>query len=138
MNTTNFRRTKLTCFFTYPALASIFFLPPILFYTFRQMYGISYTLLGTLVLVNFCTQMVIDLIFTFFSKHFNPHKTIRAMPLLTAVGLVVYALIPWLFPQYAYVGLLIGTFIFSVSASVLVACMIRSLHRVARSPRASL
>ena len=118
MNTTNFRRTKLTCFFTYPALASIFFLPPILFYTFRQMYGISYTLLGTLVLVNFCTQMIIDLIFTFFSKHFNPHKTIRAMPLLTAVGLVVYALIPWLFPQYAYVGLLIGTFIFSVSAGL--------------------
>ncbi len=118
MNTTNFRRTKLTCYFTYPALASIFFLPPILFYTFRQMYGISYTLLGTLVLVNFCTQMVIDLIFTFFSKHFNPHKAIRTMPLLTAVGLVAYAVIPWLFPQYAYIGLLIGTFIFSVSAGL--------------------
>ena len=118
MNTTNFRRTKLTCYFTYPALASIFFLPPILFYTFRQMYGISYTLLGTLVLVNFCTQMVVDLIFTFFSKHFNPHKTIRTMPLLTAVGLVTYAVIPWLFPQYAYIGLLIGTFIFSVSAGL--------------------
>ena len=53
----NYRRTKLTCYFTYLAMSSVFSLPPLLFATFREMYGISYTLLGTLVLVNFCTQL---------------------------------------------------------------------------------
>ncbi len=112
------KRAKLACYFTYLAMSSIFSLPPLLFATFRQMYGISYTRLGSLVLVNFCTQLGIDLIFSFFSKYFNIHKTIRLMPLITALGLCVYAIIPTMFPQYTYIGLLIGTFIFSVSAGL--------------------
>lgn len=118
MENLNYKRTKLTCYFTYLAMASVFSLPPLLFATFRELYEISYTLLGTLVLVNFCTQLGIDLIFSFFSKYFNIHKTIRIMPLLTSTGLCVYAFIPMLFPQYAYIGLVIGTFIFSIAAGL--------------------
>lgn len=118
MEKINYKRTKRSCYFTYLAMSSAFSLPPLLFTTFRELYGISYTLLGTLVLVNFCTQLSIDLIFSFFSKHFNIHKTIRIMPLVTATGLCVYALIPMLFPQYAYIGLVVGTFIFSVAAGL--------------------
>ncbi len=113
-----YKKTKLTCYFTYLAMSSVFSLPPLLFATFREIYGISYTLLGTLVLVNFCTQLGIDLIFSFFSKHFNIHNTIRIMPLITASGLCIYALIPTLFPQYAYAGLIIGTVLFSVAAGL--------------------
>ena len=118
MNEMNYKYTKLTCYFTYLAMSSVFSLPPLLLAVFREMYGISYTLLGTLVLVNFCTQLGIDLIFSFFSRHFNLHKTIRLMPLITATGLCVYALIPMLFPRYAYAGLVIGTFIFSMAAGL--------------------
>lgn len=118
MPTPNYRQTKFSCFFAYLAMASIFVLPPMLFTTFREMYGISFTLLGTLIVVNFCTQMAIDLIFTFFSKYFNIRLTVRIMPLLTSVGLLTYALIPSLFPQYAYLGLVIGTVIFSVASGL--------------------
>ena len=118
MEKLKYKKTKLTCYFTYLAMSSVFSLPPLLFATFRELYGISYTLLGTLVLVNFCTQLGIDLIFSFFSKHFNIHKTIRIMPLVTASGLCIYALIPTLFPQYAYAGLIIGTVLFSVAAGL--------------------
>lgn len=118
MEKVNYRKTKYACYYTYLASSSVFSLPPLLFATFREMYGISYTLLGTLVLVNFCTQLAIDLIFSFFSRYFNIHKTIRAMPLITALGLCVYALIPMLLPQYAYAGLLIGTIIFSLAAGL--------------------
>ena len=114
----NFRRTRNACYFTYVAMASIFTLPPLLFITFREMYGISYTLLGTLVLVNFCTQLLIDLIFTFFTKYFNIKLTLRVMPVLTSIGMFTYALVPMLFPEYAYAGLVIGTVIFSVSAGL--------------------
>lgn len=114
----NFKRTRQACYFTYLAMSSIFSLPPLLFVTFREMYGVSYTLLGTLVLVNFCTQLVIDLVFTFFSKHFNIRATVRIMPLITSLGMAVYALAPTFFPQHAYVGLLAGTVIFSVAAGL--------------------
>ncbi len=114
----NFKRTKFSCYFSYLAMASVFSLPPMLFMTFHDTYGISYTLLGTLVLVNFCTQMTVDLIFTFFAKYFNMKVTVRIMPLLTAVGLSLYALIPTFFPQHAYVGFLLGTVVFSVAAGL--------------------
>ena len=72
----NYKRTKLACYTAYFTMSSIFSLPPLLFVTFREMYGISYTLLGTLVLINFCTQLLVDLVFTMFSKRFNIPLTV--------------------------------------------------------------
>lgn len=118
MEKKNYKRTRFACYYASLAMATAFSLPPLLFATFREMYGISYTLLGTLVLINFCTQLGIDLVFSFFSRYFNIHKTVRLMPLLTALGLCVYAFIPMVFPQYAYAGLVVGTFIFSVAAGL--------------------
>ena len=118
MPTPSFRRTKLACYTAYFTMSSIFSLPPILFVTLREMYGISYTLLGTLVLTNFFTQLTIDLIFTLFSKYFNVKKIVRVMPLITSLGLLLYALSPTIFPDHVYLGLLLGTVIFSVSAGL--------------------
>lgn len=118
MKKPNYKITKAACFSSYFTMTSVFCLPPLLFVTLREMYGISYVLLGTLVLVNFCTQLTIDLIFTFFSKYFNVKKTVIAMPLITAAGLLIYAAVPTFFPEYAYAGLLAGTIIFSVSAGL--------------------
>ena len=113
-----FRRTKAACYMAWFTTAPVFALPPVLFAVLREQYGISYTLLGTLVLVNFCTQLGVDLLFTFFSRRFNVPLALRIMPLLTCGGLLVYALIPTLVPEYAYVGLLVGTVIFSASAGL--------------------
>lgn len=113
-----FKRTKLACYTAYFTMSSIFCVPPLLFVTLRDTYGISYTLLGTLVLTNFCTQLGVDLLFTFFTRFFNPKKIVRVMPLITSLGLALYALIPTLFPNIAYLGLLLGTVIFSVSAGL--------------------
>ncbi len=113
-----FKRTKFACYTAYFTMSSIFSLPPLLFVIFHDTYGISYTLLGTLVLTNFCTQLGIDLIFTIFTKYFNVKKVVRAMPVITCVGMLIYALVPMFFPGYAYAGLLVGTVIFSVSAGL--------------------
>ena len=114
----NYKKTKHACYFAYLSMSTVFALPPMLFVTFREMYGISYTLLGTLVLTNFCTQMLVDFIFTLFTKIFNIKATIRLMPLITTFGMFTYALVPTLFPRYAFFGLFIGTVIFSVSAGL--------------------
>ncbi len=114
----NFKRCKLACYSAYFTMSSIFSLPPLLFVTFRQLYGISYTLLGTLVLTNFITQLTVDLIFTAFTKYFNVKKVVRVMPLITCLGLLIYAGAPTIFPGHTYAGLLIGTVIFSVSAGL--------------------
>lgn len=118
MGSEKFKRTKFACYSAYFTMSSIFCLPPLLFVTFHKMYNVSWTLLGTLVLTNFCTQFAIDMIFTVFSKKFNIGKVVKVMPLITSLGLLIYAIFPALLPNYAYIGLLIGTVIFSVSAGL--------------------
>ena len=118
MSNSKFKITRLACYSAYFTMSSVFCVPAILFVTFRELYGISYTLLGTLVLVNFFTQLGIDLIFTAFSKYFNTKAIVRITPLITALGLFIYALIPTLFPNIAYIGLLIGTIVFSVASGL--------------------
>lgn len=114
----NYKLTKYACYVNYLIGACVFTLPPMLFVAFHETYCISYTLLGTLVLTNFCTQFLIDLVFTIFGKKFNLSLTLKIMPMLVTVGFLVYALIPMLAPQHAYTGLLIGTILFSVSAGL--------------------
>ena len=100
------------------SMSAVASLSPLLFLTFRELYGISYTLLGLLVLVNFCTQLGVDLLFSFFADRFDMQKTVRLMPLLTVLGLLVYAILPAAVPDAAYPFLLLGTVIFSASAGL--------------------
>ena len=113
-----YKRLKWACYFTSVSMSVVSNLSPLLFLTFKSLYGISYTLLGTLVLVNFVTQLTVDLVFSFFSHKFNIEKTVRMMPVITAVGLVAFAVLPWIFPTNTYIGLFIGTVIFSAGAGL--------------------
>lgn len=113
-----YKRLKTACYSANMSMSVVANLSPLLFLTFRQMYDVSYSLLGLLVLVNFCTQLAIDVVFSFFSHKFNIPKTVKAMPWLTFTGLLVYAIWPFLFPGSVYFGLLIGTVIFSASGGL--------------------
>lgn len=93
-------------------------LSPLLFLTFRDMYDLSYTLLGLLVVLNFVTQLSVDLIFTFFTKYFNIHKTIKSTPFIAFVGLIVYAVLPRLLPDAAFLWIAAGTVICSVGSGL--------------------
>ena len=105
-------------------------LPPLLFLTFRSMYGLSYSLLGALVLINFCTQLAVDLLFSFFSHKFNIPLAVKATPAFALAGFVLYALAPVLFPNAVYAGLVLGTVVFSAAsglAEVLISPVIAAL-----------
>ncbi len=112
----NEKYVRLGCFMSNITMATITNVPPLLFLTFREEFGISYSLLGMLVLINFFSQLIIDLIFSFFSHKFNIPKAVKATPFLYLSGLLAYAILPWLFPSHAYLGLVFGTVIFSASS----------------------
>lgn len=114
----NYRLTKNACYLTGITMSISANLSPLLFLTFREMYNLSYTLLGFLVVINFFTQLFIDLVFTFFNKHFNIHKTVKATPLIVFVGLILYAVLPRVFPDMAFVWIITGTVIFSVASGL--------------------
>ena len=130
MNPTKVRHLKYACYSTNVTMSVVGNLSPLLFLTFRSLYGISYSKLGLLVLINFVTQLGIDLVFSFFSHRFNISKTVKAIPVIAVAGFGLYALLPVLFPQYAYLGLALGTVIFSAAsglAEVLISPVIAAL-----------
>lgn len=126
----NDRRVRLSCYAMNLSMSVVGTLSPLLLLTFRSLYDLSYSLLGLLVLINFCTQLTVDLIFSFFSHKFNIEKTVKTIPVLTILGLFVYAAAPWLFPSAVFVGLAIGTAIFLAAAGlgeVLISPVVASL-----------
>lgn len=126
----NNKRVKFACYSVNVSMSIVANLPPILFLTFRSLYGLSYSLVGTLVLINFLTQLSVDLVFSFFSHRFNIPKTVKLTPVLTLIGLLIYAASPILFPQKVFAGLTIGTVIFSASgglAEVLISPVIAAI-----------
>ncbi|MBQ7948729.1 MAG: MFS transporter [Clostridia bacterium] len=126
----NIKRVKFACYAGNITQATTGNIPPLLFLTFHTLYGISYSLLGLLVLIFFFSQLGIDLVFSLFSHKFNIRKTVCLMPVLAILGLAIYALFPLFLPQYAYLGLVIGTVIFAVSsglAEVLISPIIAAL-----------
>lgn len=112
----SFNRVKLACYSANVSMSIVGNLSPLLFITFHSMYGISYTLLGLLVLINFVTQLIIDLIFSFFSYKFNIPMAVKLTPVLTLIGLTFFAAAPLIFPNNIYLGLALGTMIFSASS----------------------
>ncbi len=116
--TPNYTRAKWACYVGNITQAITGNIPPLLFITFHNLYNISYTLLGLLVLVFFFSQLGIDLVFSFFAHKFNIRKTVCLMPVLAIVGLVLYALLPMAFPDYTYLGLVVGTIVFAVSSGL--------------------
>lgn len=116
--TQSFRRVKAGCYMTNISMSVVGNLSPLLFLTFHEQYGISYSLLGLLVLLNFFTQLAVDLIFSFFSHRFNIALTVKITPVITVIGLWAFAILPWLFPAHAYLGIVIGTLIFSASSGL--------------------
>ena len=126
----NTKRVKLACYFVNISMAIVCNLSPVLFLTFNSLYNISFTLLGTLVFVGFFTQLLVDIIFSLFSHKFNIPLIVKLIPVLTIIGLLIYAFSPFIFPNNTYIGIVIGTFIFSASsgcAEVLISPVIAAI-----------
>lgn len=111
-----YRRVKFACCAASVSMSVVGNLSPLLFLTFRSLYGISYSLLGLLVLVNYFTQQAVDMVFSFFSHRFNIPKAVKISPILCVAGLLLYAAWPLIFPQAVYPGLVLGTILFSASS----------------------
>ncbi len=109
---------RLACYSVNVSMSIVGNLSPLLFLIFRDIYDISYSQLGLLVLINYSTQLMVDLIFSFFSHKFNIPLTVKCIPYITVTGLCLFAGAPILFSGNVYVGLLLGTVIFSAAAGL--------------------
>ena len=115
----NTKFIKMGCYGANITMAVVGNLPPLLFLIFHNLYGISYSLLGALVLINFTTQIVVDLIVSFLSHKFSIPTVVKLTPFLSIFGFLLFGLSPFLFSKESiYLGLAIATVIFSAASGL--------------------
>lgn len=98
--------------------AMIINLTPLLFIPLREQLGLTYEQVGRLILVNFLTQMAVDLLCTFFADRVKLKLLLLLANLLSVIGLWVFATAP-LVGGDAYSLLMGGTILFSVGCGLL-------------------
>ncbi len=114
----NTKRVRLACYSANITMSIVGNLSSLLFLTFHNLYGVSFSLLGMLVLINFSTQLLIDLLFSFFSHKFNIPVAVKLSAIFSVVGLLLYASSPFLFSDNIYVGIVLSTLIFSAGSGL--------------------
>jgi fucose permease len=94
-------------------------LSPFLFVPLMLLYGLSYTELGFLVLVNFMAQFVACLYFGWPVNKYGYKPFCIGSQVAIVVGLVVFASAPYIAPNDEVVALVVGTVIFSIGTGLL-------------------
>lgn len=118
MRPRNARLTILFCRLASFVQAIVINLAPVLFIPLREEFGLTYEQIGRLILINFTTQVLTDLIFGYIVDRLGPKPFVVAANALAAAGLWVFAFAPAWFGS-PYQGLVLGTVIFSLGSGLL-------------------
>ncbi len=119
-NNLSYKSTLYACYLGTITQAIVVNLAPILFIVFQDSYGISFEMLGRLVLVNFVTQIATDLFAVRYVDRIGYRKCIVAAHILATAGLVMMGLLPAITgPSYSYAAITIATFVYAVGGGLL-------------------
>jgi fucose permease len=140
MNETNYKSTLHACYLGYITQALIINLPPLLFVVFQEKFGLSYTMLGSLVATVFVTQLIVDALAIKLVDKFGQRISVVMAHLFAAAGMIAMAFLPRVFPS-PYMGLITASVLFSVGGGlieVLVSPIVESLPGEAKASAMSL
>ena len=113
------KHTKIACYIGYIDQAIVNNLPPLLFVTFQQQFGVSLQLLGLTVFFNFFIQIFVDLFGARFVDRIGYRPLLVAAHLCTVVGLCAMGILPGLMGNFAYGGVLLAMLLNAVGGGLL-------------------
>jgi MFS family permease len=115
----SYKPTITACYISNIGQAITFVLPAIFLTTLRELYGITFAQFGTLVLISFVTQVISDVVFSGPVDKYGVRPFIVIAHALNTVGLVLFALTPFIFKNSPYTGFVIATFIYSSAGGLM-------------------
>ncbi|MBE6804971.1 MAG: MFS transporter [Ruminococcaceae bacterium] len=111
-------RTRIACYIGYFVQAIINNFLPLLFVTFNTDYNLSYDKIGTLIVINFCVQIAVDLC----SIKIIPWLTYRGATLaahvLAAVGLIALSVLPKIMAN-TYLAIVISIILYATGSGLI-------------------
>jgi len=113
-----YKTTGICCYAGYITQAIVINFAPLLFVIFRNNFNISYALIGTLILINFLTQIVVDVLSVFLIDKIGYRVAAVSAHFLCAAGLWLLPILPKLF-ENAYAGICIATILYSIGGGLI-------------------
>lgn len=129
MNHRTYRGTRYACYTGYVVQAIVNNLAPVLFVLFQTTFQITYAMLSTLVLINFITQLIVDIASVKLVDKIGQRASLCMAHVLCGVGFLAMGLLPDRLAS-PFVGLLIATVIYAIGGGlieVLVSPVVESL-----------
>lgn len=114
----NYNRTKYACYIAFIVQAIINNLSPILFILYQKEFGISYSVISLLVVVNFLTQLLVDLFSVQITSRLGYRRSILLSQILAAAGLFLLGVLPRVMP-IPFLGLAIPTVIYALGSGLI-------------------
>jgi len=112
-----FEHTRRACYVGYVTQAIVNNLAPLLFIVFQTRYDVSYEGLGRLVLLNFGTQLVTDIVAVKLVDRTGYRTPLVLAHVLSVVGFVLLAVLPGLVPPY--LGLSLAVVVYAIGGGLL-------------------
>ncbi len=114
----NYQKTMYACFIGYIVQAVVNNFVPLLFVTFQKSYGISLSRITFLITINFCIQLVVDLVSAGFVDKIGYRASVILAHVCAAVGLLGLTILPDLFSD-PYWGIVLSVGIYAVGGGLI-------------------
>ena len=112
-----YRTTIFACFVSAVVQAVIVNYAPLLFITFQSTYHIPITQITWLITVNFCVQLSVDFLSTFFVDKIGYRICMVTAQLAAALGLILLAVLPEIMPPFT--GLMIAVITYAIGGGLI-------------------
>ena len=114
----NYQKTMYACFIGYIVQAVVNNFVPLLFVTFQKSYGISLPRITFLITINFCIQLVVDLVSAGFVDQIGYRASVILAHVCAAAGLLGLTILPDLFSD-PYWGIVLSVGIYAVGGGLI-------------------
>lgn len=118
--TYTYKQTRYSCYLGAACQAITNNLAPLLFLIFQRQFGLSFEEVGRLILVNFVTQILVDLLCVRYVDRLGHRKAMILAHSLCGGGLILLGLLPALLPKnLAYAGLTLAVIVYASGGGLL-------------------
>ena len=114
----NYKKTLIACYLGFVTQAISANFAPLLFFTFKNTYGITLEKIAMIPLVFYLTQLLVDLAATKFADKVGYRMCVVASQVLSSVGLVFMAILPEVLPL-PFMGILISVVLYAIGSGLI-------------------
>ncbi len=118
MMSKKYTSTKIACYTGYFVQAIINNLAPLFYVTFQSEFGIDYTRISWLIMLNFVTQIAVDLASVKVIARLGYRKSIVLAHICSSLGLVLLGILPRAMDNH-YLGLIIPIIIYATGSGLI-------------------